>query len=306
MNFAMLPPEIISGNLRMGPGSESMTEAATAWARLAAWLYTVVADYRAVTSKLAARWEGTPAAAMAETAAPYIDWLNAIALRAEHAATQAAAAADAHEAALAAAVPLLVIQANRAERNALVMANSLGLTGPAIADTESAYDRMWAADTAAMYGYARASADAAVMTPFTLPPGYADLGVADGPVSRTWALKSAPELISAGRQVISKVPDALRAISLSPPTTFDVPLASVTCPLSKLSSLSAPSGAAITHLNTLNKTAALRCLWPDQRGVRGAAMTIRVGRATSIGTLSVPPTWATTATPIAVCRGTVA
>lgn len=306
MNFAMLPPEIISGKVCAGPGSGSMTEAATAWARLATRLYTAVADYRAVTSKLAARRAGTPAAAMAQAAEPYIDWLNATAQRAERAATQAAAAADAHEAAVAAVVPPSVIAANRAQRKSLIMANSLGLAGPAIADTESAYDRMWAADAAAIYGYARASADAAAMTPFTLPPGNAVLGVAGGPVCRTWTLKSAPELISAGRQVVSKVPDALRAIALSPPTSFDVPLAPVTCPLSMLSSLSAPSDAAINYLNALNKAAALRCLRPGQRGVPGAAIAVRVGRATSIRTLSVPRTWATAATPIAVYHGTVA
>ena len=35
MNFATLPPEINSGRMYEGPGSGTMTEAATAWDRLA-------------------------------------------------------------------------------------------------------------------------------------------------------------------------------------------------------------------------------------------------------------------------------
>lgn len=306
MNFATLPPETLSGQMFVGPGPRSMTDAATAWAGLATRLYTVVADYRAVTMKVAARCEGTPAACSAEAAAPYIDWLTATAFSAEHAATQATAAADAHETALASMVPPAVIAANRAALGSLIAANALGLAAPAIADTEAAYEGMWARDAAAMSAYARASADAAVLAPFTLPPTAAGPYPAGVSGSQAWAVRSAPELISAGRQVVSKLPDALRAFALSPLTTLDRPLAPVTCALSKLSSLSAPQGAAISHLNALNKAAALRCLLPDQRGVPGAAVTVRVGRATLIQTLSVPPTWATAATPAAVYHGTVA
>lgn len=303
MNFTTLPPEIISGQLHDGPGSGSMAEAATAWARLATRLHTAVADYRAVTSKLLARWEG-PTTAL-DGSASYIDWLNATAIEAEQAATQAAAAASAHETALAATVPPSTIGANRAQRKSLIRANPLGLAGPAIADTEADYERMWAQDAAAMYAYAEASADAAAIAPFTLPPGVGH-GAAVRPAARAWALKSAPEVVSAGRQLISTAPAALRALSRSPLATFDVSLASVTCPLSNLSSLTAPSGVAIAHLNALNKAAALRCLLPNQRGVRGAAITVGVGRATLVGNLPVPRTWTAATTPLAVYRGTVA
>jgi PPE-repeat protein len=303
MNLTALPPEIISGQIHDGPGSRSMAEAATAWSRLATRLYTAVADYRAVTSKLAAGWEGPTDAP--EGAGPYIDWLNATAIRAEQAATRAAAAASAHETALAATVPPSVIGANRAQRRSLARADALGLGGPAIGDTEADYERMWAQDVAAMYAYAETSADAAAITPFTLPPD-AGRGAAVTPAERSWALESAPDVVSAGRQVISAAPAALRALSLSPLATFDVSLASVTCPLSKLSSLTAPSGVAIAHLNSLNKAAALRCLLRSRRGVRDTTVTAGAGRATSVGRLSVPRTWTAAATPMAVRRGTVA
>ncbi len=97
MNFATLPPEINSGRMCAGPGSGSMKEAAAAWDKLAARLYARLADYRSVTSKLAAAWHGA--------ATPYIDWLDAAAARAAHAANQAKTAASAFESALAAVVP---------------------------------------------------------------------------------------------------------------------------------------------------------------------------------------------------------
>ena len=128
---------------------------------------------------------------------------------------------------------------------------------------------MWARDADAMYAYAGASADAAAVTPFTSPPG--DRGGA----ARSWALTSAPDVVSAGHQVMSTIPEALQALSVSPLTTFDASLSSVTAPLSKLSSLSAPSDFAIKHLNCLNKQAALRSLFTKPAAVR-AAFTARL------------------------------
>ncbi len=209
-------------------------------------------------------------------------------------ATQARAAASAYESALAAMVPPPVIEANRTQWMSLVSTNCLAQTGPAIADTEAEYEQMWAQDADAMYAYARASADASMVTPFTSPPttaGPASQGAAVTRASGTWALTAAPEVISAGYQVMSAIPEALGALSLSPLTLFDAPLSSVTSSLSKLSSLSAPVDSAINHLNSLNKAAALRWLLPNPGGTSGAAFTAGFGRGTSIGTLSVPRAW---------------
>jgi PPE-repeat protein len=304
MNFATLPPEINSGRMYEGPGSGSMTEAVTAWERLGIRLCTAAADYRAVTSKLATEWGGSALTAMSEATAPCIDWLNAAAAQAEHAATQAKAAASAHETAFATMVPPPAIDANRAQRTSLAKANCLGQTSPAIADTEADYERMWAQDADAMYAYAGASAAASTLKPFTSPPAVA--GPTNQGAAVTWAVKSAPELVSAGHQVMTTIPETLQALSLSPLTTFDASLSPVTSSLSELSSLSAPSGFAITHLNSLNKAAALRWLLPDQGGARGPAITAGFGRGTLIGTLSVPRTWATATAPTPVYRGTVA
>jgi PPE-repeat protein len=293
MNFATLPPEINSGRMYEGPGSGSMTQAAAAWEQLATRLYTTAADYHAVTSKLAAVCATPASAAMTDATAPYIDWLDATATHAERAAARAAAAASAHETALAAMVPPSVIEANRARRRSLARANCLGQTSAAIADAEAEYERMWARDADAMHDYACASADASTLTPFTSPPT-----TVEGASEDTWALRSAPELVSAGHRVMSTIPEALQAISLSALTTFDTSLLPVTSSLSKLSSLSAPSDTAVKRLNSLNKAAALRWLLPNQGGARGAPITAGFGRGMPIGSVSVPRAWATATAPM--------
>jgi PPE-repeat protein len=293
MNFATVPPEINSGRMYEGPGSGSMTEAATAWEQLATRLYTAAADYHAVTSKLAAVCAGPASAAMTEATAPYIDWLDATATHAERAAARAAAAAIAHETALAAMVPPSAIEANRARRRSLATANCLGQTSAAIAEAEAEYERMWAQDAGAMHAYAGASADASTLTPFTPPPT-----TMEGANGDTWALRSAPELVSAGHRVMTTIPEALQAVSSSALTTFDTSLLPLTSSLSKLSSLSAPSDTAIKHLNSLNKAAALRWLLPNQGDARGAPITAGFGRGVPIGSVSVPRAWATATAPM--------
>jgi hypothetical protein len=289
MNFATLPPEINSGRMCAGPGSGSMTEAAAAWDKLAARLYARLADYRSVTSKLAA----TEITEMTQAATPYIDWLDATAARAAHAATQAKTAASAFESALAAVVPLPVVEANRAQWISLASTNSLGQLSPAIADTEAEYDRMWVRDAAAMNAYAGASADAALVTPFSSPAATA--GPAGDGVAGGWAVKSAPQVISAGHQLMAAIPDALHAFCCSPLTTVDASLSAVTSPLSKLSSLTAPVDFALMHLSSLNKAAALQTAATLHALLTKPSVTARFGRGATIGTssenLSVPQAW---------------
>jgi PPE-repeat protein len=303
MNFVMRPPEINSGRMYSGPGSGPMTAAATAWDGLSANLYDAAADYSSRTAKLAEGWRGPAATAMTQTSAHYLGWLNATAAQAQRAAAQARAAATAYESALAAMVPPPVIDANRALKESLAVTNCLGQTSQDIADADADYERMWAQDADAMYGYAGASAEAATVTQFDSPPAAAGPAGGDAAATRAsggWALQSAPDVISAGSQVMSTIPGTLEALSLSPLTTFDVSLSPVTISLSKLSSLAAPSDFAINHLNSLNKAAALQSLLPNPGAASVPAITARFGRGSPVGTLSVPPAWvrATTPTPV--------
>lgn len=288
MDFTTLPPEINSGLMYSGPGAGSMREAATAWDQLATRLRAVAADYRAV---FATAGELGGPTARTEAAAPYIDWVDTAAERSELMGIQLAAAVNAYQAAVAAIVPPPLIAANRTHRHLLATENVLAQSSPAIADLDAAYEHMWTRDAAAMHTYAGASADAATLTPFTSPPGHA------GTAAHTWALESAPEIVAAGGQLMSAIPETLLKLSSSPLATFDVSLAPVAFSLSKLGSLSAPSDFAISHLNSMNKAAALQSLFPNPGGVNAARICVGLGRGTAVGQLSVPHAWTAAALP---------
>ncbi|WP_082953004.1 PPE family protein [Mycobacterium sp. 852002-10029_SCH5224772] len=287
MDFGALPPEINSGLMYSGPGAGSMVQAAAAWDTLAAWLCTAAADYRSVTAKLAAQSEGPAPSAMCEAAAAYTDWLDANAARSQHAAIQLSAAAGAYESAFAATVPPPAIAGNRARRMSLVSADCLRHHSAAIADIDTEYDVMWAQNAGAMYAYADAAAGSVAMTPFAPPPAH------PGAAADTWARKAAPEVISAARHVMSAIPGALTHLSSASQTTFEASLSPVTPSLSKLNSLTAPTDFAIGHLNSMNKAAALRTLFPKPAAVNGVRA--RVGRGMPLGVLSVPRAWAAAA-----------
>ncbi|HEX5257131.1 MAG TPA: PPE family protein [Mycobacterium sp.] len=285
MDFATLPPEINSGLMYSGPGAGSMMRAAAAWETLAARLFTAATDYRAVTAQLGAAGERP---AFTEAATRYVDWLDAVAARSEHAATQLKAAAGAHQLAFTAMVPPPAIAGNRTQRMSLVSTNCLGHNSATIANVDAEYDAMWAQNAAAMRAYAQSAAGAVTtMAPFPAPPGNPAV------TKRNWALQSAPDVISAGCEVMSVIPKALRRLSSSPLTTFEASLSAVTPSLSKLNSVTAPSDFAIGHLNSMNKTAALRSLFPKPAATNGVSAAL--GRGTPVGGLSVPGSWAAAA-----------
>ncbi|OSC39677.1 PPE family protein [Mycobacterium decipiens] len=175
MDFGAFPPEINSTRMYAGPGSESLSAAASAWNALAAELGSAATGYETVIMALSGEgWLGPASAAMAAAVAPYASWMGAAAVQAEQAAAQARAAAAAFEAAFAAVVPPPLIAANRAELQQLVSTNAFGQNTSAIAAAEAQYGEMWAQDSAAMYAYAGSSASASAVTPFSPPPEIAN------------------------------------------------------------------------------------------------------------------------------------
>jgi PPE-repeat protein len=267
-----------------GPGAGSMMRAAAAWEALGARLFSAAADYRAVTARLGTGAEG---AALTQAATRYADWLDVVAARSERAASGLEAAARAHRSAFTATVPPPAIAGNRTQRMSLVSTNWLGQKSAAIANVDAEYDAMWAQNAQAMRAYAKSAADAVTMAPFPVPPG--DVAV----TKRNWALRSAPDVTSSGREVMSVIPEALQGLSSSPLTTLQASLAAVTPTLSKLNSLTAPTDFAIGHLNSMNKTAALHSLFPKPAAAN--VVSAGLGRATPVGGLSVPRTWTTAA-----------
>ncbi len=171
MDFAGLPPEINSARMYSGPGSGPMMAAAAAWDGLASELQSSAAAYSAAISGLTAgAWLGPASQLMAAAAAPYAAWMASTAIQAGQAGAQAKAAAGAYEAAFAMTVPPPVVAANRSQLLMLVATNILGQNAAAIAATEAQYAEMWAQDVAAMESYASSAAAASTLTPFTQPP----------------------------------------------------------------------------------------------------------------------------------------
>jgi PPE-repeat protein len=171
LDFGALPPEINSGRMYAGPGSESMMAAASAWDGLAAELSSTATGYTSVIDDLTSGpWVGPTSAAMVSAVTPYVGWLSTVASLAEESGSQARAAAAAFENAFAMTVPPPVIAANRVLLMALIATNFFGQNTPAIAATEAQYMEMWAQDASAMYGYAASSAVATQFAPYQPPP----------------------------------------------------------------------------------------------------------------------------------------
>nr|WP_278184936.1 MULTISPECIES: PPE family protein [Mycobacterium] len=296
-----------------------MVAAAAAWDALAAELSTVAAGYGSILSDLTGEgWLGPAALSMATTAAPYVGWLHVTAAQAEQTAAQAMAAAAAYELAFAMTVPPPVIAANRSLLMALVATNFFGQNAPAIAATEAHYAEMWLQDATAMYGYAGAAAAASQLAPFSEPPHTTNPA---GLVAQSTAVAQAAGNASATQptsvpHVLSMAPAALQQLAAptapptSSPTLLDI-LERVPNEVNTVLSFTnaATSGRGMAILNArlafqaaqeANTAPALGERLVSTGPVRfGGSMvpgvSAAMGRATPVGSLSVPPNWATAA-----------
>lgn len=335
MNFALQPPEIISGQMYLGPGAGPMLTAAAAWDTLAAELQSAAASYHSIIEGLANEaWAGPSAIAMAAAAAPYAAWLSATSAQAKDAGAQATAAAGAYETAFAAVVPPTEIATNRMRLAMLLTTNVFGQNTAAIAATEAEYGEMWAQDAAAMFGYASASAAATRLAPFTEPPettnptGIAAQSAALGQAS---ALASgtagATDAAAPTSGIISQLLEALGNASRGYMEFWDgvlntltgSPLAGATwqntfgilADIGRFSTVAndsmSPINLAMTEFKMFYKPPVEGLDIPKSAlgaglGLRsaGAGLTSAVsagtGEANVVGKLSVPPTWAS-ATP---------
>jgi PPE-repeat protein len=223
LDFGAIPPDINSARMYMGPGSSSFQVAASAWNGLAAELQSAAQGYETTITQLASdEWTGPASAAMASAAQPYVTWMQETAAQAEQAATQARAAAAAHEQAFAATVAPPLVAANRAETAAAVQANVFGQYTPLIAQLEAQYGQMWAQDAAAMYGYAGQSASAAQVTPFATPAATSNPGgtaTQAAAVSQATGTSAASSSQSILQQLTSSMPSSLQSLATPAATT---------------------------------------------------------------------------------------
>lgn len=292
MDFGALPPEVNSAKMYCGPGAGSMLAAAASWEGIAEELYAAARSCEAVVSVLTSEsWQSPAAVAMTAAVAPYVAWLSLTAGQAQEAAARAAAAAAAFETAFAATVPPPVIAANRATLLALLATNVLGVNAPAIAAVEAQYGEMWAQDAAAMYGYAADAAEAATLTAFTVPDAVADpAGLAEQALA-----------------VTQVVPSALQQLA-SPVSACASTMSSSLSSLSSMSSVAKSLGTAAAAAETgvaggvaggvaSGEIAGIALPAGLFAGLGSAPppVTASLGKATSLGPLSVPHTWTSSA-----------
>ena len=328
MDYGLLPPEVNSGRMYTGPGAGSLLAAAAAWGELATEVHSTAAAYQSVISTLTSGpWLGPSSVALTAAAAPYVGWLQSSAAHSELAASQAVAAAAAHETAFAMTVPPPVIAANRALLAALLATNFLGQNTPAIATTEAEYFEMWAQDASAMYAYTSSSAAAAQLTDFEEPPEVADssglarqaaavsTAAANNPVETGWQglLARLDTLHDPWAQMLSPFTGAKMDQYLTKYTAFDdivslygkyiVPYVSTA-----QSSIQSAQGFGQVSNGITAMTSFAKGLAPAAKAVEGAAQAAGsaatnaaanaegaaagLGKALPLGALSVPPSWA--------------
>ncbi|WP_343571831.1 PPE family protein [Mycobacterium sp.] len=330
LDFGALPPEINSGRLYAGPGSGPIMAAASAWQAMAGQLESVVRGYSAVISGLQGEsWSGNAASAMADAAAPYVEWMATAAEKAEQTAGQARAAAAAYELTLAATVPPALVAANRAQYAALVMANIFGQYTAHIAAAETAYADMWAQDAQAMYSYASASSTATELSPFANPPetttatGHSAQAAAVTQAAGSSGSTTAQSTLS---QLLASVPKQLQSLATSGSLTAATdPSSSILTAFGNANTLTGPAdltaafsrtatsgGSFLTQVyRTALQAQDLPEIAEEGEAAAGKAaggakaatqawmaegmersVLAGVGKAEPIGALSVPQTWA--------------
>lgn len=334
MDFAALPPEVNSGRLYAGPGSGPMLAAAMAWARLAAETGSAAEAYQSVVTGLTdEEWLGPASESMAAAVTPYVAWLAATAAQAEQAAARATAAAAAFDEAYAAVVPPPMIAANRSAQATLVATNVLGQNTAAIATLDAEYAQLWVRDAIAMYGYAARSAAATRLTPFAEPPATTDPAGSGGQAAAV-AAATAGSGHTQLSQLIAAVPQALQgfapaAASLLPAAdTPPLTLSQLVSYLLILPKSIVPFNDAIKtvlygmiqYSRNLNTDLDIAAATGGRAGFGSGATALAAadaalpagpgpisagtGSAGTIGRLSVPPNWVTTA-PMAKMAATV-
>jgi PPE-repeat protein len=169
MEFTTLPPEVISALIHSGPGAESLANAAAAWQQLSANLEDAADNYAASLSSMDEAWYGPSSAAMFQAVTPYVTWLRTTAQQAQQTAAAAQSAAAAFNSVQASVVPTATVVANRTRLAQLLATNMFGRNLPAIAQTDSEYQTMWANNAAAMTRYQAASSQASALPQLTSP-----------------------------------------------------------------------------------------------------------------------------------------
>ncbi|GFG70390.1 hypothetical protein AWC24_01770 [Mycolicibacter senuensis] len=309
MDFGALPPEINSARMYSGAGSAPLLAAATAWSAVGNELYSAAELYQSLISQIVeVSWWGPSATMMLTAVGPYVSWMTATATEAEQAADYARAAAGAYEIAYAATVPPSEVAANRSLLALLVATNLLGQNSAAIAATEAHYAQMWAQDAVAMYGYAAASRIAAMVTPFQTPPETTAAGgeerqrdTVTRAVGSTAQQQLATDLVEAIRQGLQNLSASPSQYAVWEDIKANLPqlLKSSTSTVQIVQRLaSTPTNIMNIAKGILPPASSATPVPPVPSGPMpsvtagaGGVPAAGVGRAGTVGRLSVPPSW---------------
>ena len=327
MDFTFLPPEINSGRMYTGPGSSTLSAAASSWDSLAAELGSTAESYESVLSGLSLQWRGPASEAMAATAAHYMGWLQTTAEQGKQTAMQARAAAAAYEQAHAMTVPPPAVTANRTQLVSLIATNFFGQNTAAIAATEAQYAEYWAQDAAAMSGYAASSAAATQLTPFSSPhqtTNPAGLTAQDAAVTQanasaaasnplSQAVSAAIQSLQAAANPSSIIPvdldilDAIRVVGTSINGTFKMEgtTSGIIGAEDDLGILPEPGAETAGVTPTLTAAPQLNGAASGLGGGTGpGSITATLARAGTVGSMSVPTSWAApSSSPITALSG---
>jgi PPE-repeat protein len=314
LDYDVFPPELNSARMYAGPGSGSMLTAASAWDDLAADLRSHAANFGSVVEGLTGGgWQGPSSMSMAAAAAPYMAWMNTAATQAEHTAAQAKSAAVAYETAISATVPPPMIAANRAQLASLVATNVLGQNTPAIMTNEANYAEMWAQDAGAMNGYAGQSAAATQLTTFSPPTQTTNSAALSGGtgVQSTSSSSGLSAILSdmtgdgSGSDLFSSSGLGLNNNLWNTVTSTGAFNPAEVVQAVTGSSFLGAGTSGVEHLAPTGMTAGLGSSTavaqgiPNLAGLGGSSSAISagVGKAPTLGPLSVPPAWTSIATP---------
>jgi len=158
LDFGVLPPEINSGRMYVGDGAASLLSAAAGWQAIAAGLIAAAGGMGGVTAELVgSAWSGPSSAMMGMSSTQFVAWVLMTAARAEMSAMAALGAADAHATAFAATIPPPEVERNQITTATLIATNFMGVNSAAIAASQAQYEEYWAQDASAMYAYAAAN-----------------------------------------------------------------------------------------------------------------------------------------------------
>lgn len=217
MEFTTLPPEVISALIHSGPGAESLATAAAAWQQLSASLEDAADNYAASISSMDETWYGPSSAAMLQAVTPYMTWLRTTAQQTQQTAAAAQSAAAAFNSVQASVVPTATVAANRMLMAQLLATNIFGRNLPAIAQTDSEYQEMWANNSAAMTRYQAASAQASTLPQLTSPTSTTNPSAAK---AKTQASSATPATTSSSAATSSASPAGVLPTAGDPNTGY--------------------------------------------------------------------------------------